>query len=267
MPDKNIEVLHKETYLRRIENAPGSRLFLSLFVRHKGTGEVEDVLRGGEYSCASFVSSLLVLSGLLDRPRATVASVRAGMEAQGWREVHGAPEPGDVIFWDDVVEADGTLHKHVGFSLGGDEAVSTSVKERMVAQHHLTYGTDADGRPKRKVIAIYRHAFEKSPKLVRDGIPAMIVAKGEKVTSHTADEKEYRARLRMKLREEIDEFFAAENAEELADVREVLDAYAVLLGIAPDDALRIQSEKREKRGGFGGRVVLDSWKTQEKTRP
>jgi len=98
-----------------------------------------------------------------------------------------------------------------------------------------------------------------APKLVRDRIPDIIVAKGGTCVSHVASDTEYRAWLKEKLREEVAEFLEAENVEELADVREVLDAYAAALGITPEDASRTQAEKREKRGGFGGKIVLESW--------
>ncbi|MBI4414828.1 MAG: hypothetical protein HY566_01145, partial [Candidatus Kerfeldbacteria bacterium] len=58
------------------------------------------------------------------------------------------PELGDVLVWGPARESHG--HEHIGFSLGGAHAVSTSATQRVVARHHWTYGG------KRKILAIFR---------------------------------------------------------------------------------------------------------------
>ncbi len=159
MPDQNLEPLRFETYLRMIENAPGTRMFASLFVRRKDDGTVTDVLNDGEYSCAVFASSVLTLAGLIDRPVATVASLRRVLDERGWHRTDQSSRPGDVVVWEDRLESDGTPHSHIGFAVGDDEAVSTSAKERRVVRHHLTSGAKEDGTPVRDVIAVYRPAW------------------------------------------------------------------------------------------------------------
>lgn len=88
MPDQNIEKLVKQTYLKMIENSVGSSMFNSVFVRHKDTGEIEDIMRNGEYSCAFFVSSVLMIFGALDKPYATVATLHEKLvHAAGWHKI------------------------------------------------------------------------------------------------------------------------------------------------------------------------------------
>src|SRR5688572_22370998 len=163
MPDPNLEILKKESYLRMIENSPGTRMFSSFFVRRKDTGATDDVLQDGSYSCAAFTSSVLVLFDFLPRSIATVKSVRNKVTELGWKEITGTPEPGDVVFWAEQKTEDGTMHGHVGFAVGNDEAVSTSAKERQVTRHHLTYGANKDGSPVRPVTTIFRPPYDTTP--------------------------------------------------------------------------------------------------------
>src|SRR3569623_1140484 len=116
MPDPNIERLPKETLRKMIQNAPDTRLFNSLFVRYKDSGEVKDACNDGEYSCAFFVSSLLTLTGYLERPHATVAGLREKMLGLPIQKVELADaQAGDVIFWDKIVFDNGEANEPVGF--------------------------------------------------------------------------------------------------------------------------------------------------------
>ena len=120
-----------------IENSPGTRLFNSLIVKLKDTGEVKDVFGDGDNSCAAFVSSVLFLNRLLDEPHATVARLRQVLTRLGWQKVEGDIIPGDVVFWEKIKVEDGSEHEHVGFALSADEAISTSYKERQVVKHAM----------------------------------------------------------------------------------------------------------------------------------
>jgi predicted house-cleaning noncanonical NTP pyrophosphatase (MazG superfamily) len=100
------------------------------------------------------------------------------------------------------------------------------------------------------------------PKLVRDKIPQMIENDGKSVETHIAGDKEYLHYLLMKLVEEATELQEAASPdhkrEELADVREVLDAIQHTLGFSDDEIDKVQSSKRSERGGFKDKVILDS---------
>src|SRR6266511_1405791 len=61
-------------------------------------------------------------------------------------------------------------------------------------------------------------------KLVRDKIPEIMRAAGQRAVVHTADPVEFQVLLRQKLTEEVDEVLMSQDPEELADILEVLYA-------------------------------------------
>ncbi|WP_114578870.1 nucleoside triphosphate pyrophosphohydrolase [Saliphagus sp. LR7] len=94
-------------------------------------------------------------------------------------------------------------------------------------------------------------------KLVRDRIPEIVEADGETPITHRADDAEYDRRLREKIVEEAREFEESGDPEELADVLAVVEAICAFEGIDPERLAELRREKRERRGGFGDRIVLE----------
>lgn len=94
-------------------------------------------------------------------------------------------------------------------------------------------------------------------KLVRDKIPEYIKSKGEVPITHIANDKEYWEKLKEKLLEEIDEFQKDENAEEFADILEVLDAIADYKKFNREEIERMKARKAEERGKFKDRIILE----------
>lgn len=94
-------------------------------------------------------------------------------------------------------------------------------------------------------------------KLVRDKIPERIRAKGEAAKTHVADEQEYWQKLKEKLSEEVQEFAQAESIEELADILEVIDAIVAHKRFDRGEIENMKREKRQGRGGFAERIILD----------
>ena len=98
------------------------------------------------------------------------------------------------------------------------------------------------------------------PKLVRDGIPALIAASGQSCVTRIMDNEEYIRELRAKLHEEMQEYLQEENdgqaLEELADLLEVIRALALTHGGDSDVLEGIRAAKAESRGGFKDRILL-----------
>ncbi len=57
-------LLPKESYLAMIKNSVGTNMFRNLYAT--SGGEVQDIVREGELSCAYFVSSILYIFKLVN---------------------------------------------------------------------------------------------------------------------------------------------------------------------------------------------------------
>ena len=95
-------------------------------------------------------------------------------------------------------------------------------------------------------------------KLVRDRIPAIIEAGGERPVTRILNDEEYLRCLEQKLDEETAEYHEGKNLEELADILEVVYALAEGLGYSKEELLAVYEKKHEARGGFADRVFLIS---------
>ena len=91
-------------------------------------------------------------------------------------------------------------------------------------------------------------------KLIRDKVPAMMLASGRKIVTRTVVGQELRAALRTKIDEEVAEYDAAVDddlaAVELADLLEVIMALAKGHGFDEATIQRIRATKADQRGGF-----------------
>ena len=100
-------------------------------------------------------------------------------------------------------------------------------------------------------------------KLVRDKIPANIVAGGETVKEARLAQADLATGLAGKLLEEIEEFLRAPNpddkAAEIADLFEVVKGIALASGLSWSQIEKLAKEKSTKRGGFkDGRVLVET---------
>lgn len=93
-------------------------------------------------------------------------------------------------------------------------------------------------------------------KLVRDRIPEIIAASGQRCVTEILDDEAYLEMLDRKLDEELAEYHRDKSIEELADLLEVIYAAAAAQGFTAEQLDDIRREKAERRGGFGGRVFL-----------
>ena len=93
-------------------------------------------------------------------------------------------------------------------------------------------------------------------KLVRDRIPEIIEASGKTCSVEILSEADWLAALDAKLDEELAEYHADQNLEELADLLEVIRACAAARGYTPEQLEQLRAEKAAQRGGFEQRIFL-----------
>lgn len=94
-------------------------------------------------------------------------------------------------------------------------------------------------------------------KLVRDKIPEITAAQGKQFKFNTVSKEEMLNLLIQKLQEETSEFLEDNNAEELADILEVVLNLADEIGINEAELFEIMKKKRERNGGFSKRIVME----------
>ena len=90
-------------------------------------------------------------------------------------------------------------------------------------------------------------------KLVRDKIPEIIEKDGKTCVTHILSGE----KLETKLNEEVAEYQADKNLEEMAGVLEVLQAICVARGYSLDELETMRAKKADERGGFKDKVFLE----------
>lgn len=93
-------------------------------------------------------------------------------------------------------------------------------------------------------------------KLVRDRIPEIIAASGERCKTEILSDEAYLKMLDAKLDEELAEYHRDQNIEELADLLEVIRAAAIARGYTLEELEAVRADKAEKRGGFEKKIIL-----------
>lgn len=128
-----IKILKLETYLAVINNSVNSSSFKDIF--GKINNKKVNLTKNGHLSCAYFVSAILKLFGLIDDIHLTVDSTVLDLQNYGWKKINLTKiDSGDIIIWKDK---DG--HKHIGFYIGNNQAVSNSSKLGKIKKHHYTF--------------------------------------------------------------------------------------------------------------------------------
>lgn len=93
-------------------------------------------------------------------------------------------------------------------------------------------------------------------KLVRDLIPEVIEASGNKCRTRVLADGEYLEMLDAKLDEELAEYHKDQNIEELADLLELIRAAAIARGYTLGELEAARAEKAKERGGFERKIFL-----------
>lgn len=95
-------------------------------------------------------------------------------------------------------------------------------------------------------------------KLVRDKIPEVIAQKGGSCSTRILEKDAYLQKLEEKLAEELGEYRESKSPEELADLLEVMMALVAARGETWEALEQLRLEKREARGGFEKRLLLQA---------
>lgn len=147
-----MKFLLKNSYLKTIGNSVGSKIFRNLYFEIKG--KKKDILENGVLSCAVFVSWILKTFNLLKETHATVDGTIKDLKSSGWHKIK-VPKIGAILIWKEE-KYDSGLHKHTGFYMGNEKAISNSYKLKIPIEHHWTFGVK-NGKPVRKVEEIWWH--------------------------------------------------------------------------------------------------------------
>ena len=94
-------------------------------------------------------------------------------------------------------------------------------------------------------------------KLIRDRIPEIIAKNGQTARVRVLTDEEYLTKLDEKLGEELAEYLADGNIEELADLLEVIYAAALARGTTAEQLDAICRKKAEERGAFAEKLLLE----------
>jgi hypothetical protein len=147
------QFLLKDTLLSMVRGSVGSTMFRHAYFQ-QGTRKADEI-RGGNVACAFYVSNMLSMFSLIKRGHTTVTSTERDMKESGWKEIP-RPRLGCVLIWEETIFPSGP-HRHIGFFVGSNQAVSTNSKRRKVARHHASF------HGKRKIERAYWH-----PRLTKD---------------------------------------------------------------------------------------------------
>ena len=93
-------------------------------------------------------------------------------------------------------------------------------------------------------------------KLVRDRIPEIIEASGNRCVTEILSDEEYLRMIDAKLDEELAAYHQDQNVEELADLLEVIYAAAKARGYSVEQLEAVRAEKAAKRGAFEKKILL-----------
>ncbi|MEK9174746.1 MAG: hypothetical protein AAB725_02135 [Patescibacteria group bacterium] len=125
-----------KTYLSVMKNSVGSEIFKNFYA--KVNDKKQDIMEDGKLSCAFYVSSILAMFKLIYKIHGTVDGTVRDLEKNGWERIQH-PEPGSVLVWEEQESSDGKCHKHIGFYVGNDEAISNSSKLGKISKHNWTF--------------------------------------------------------------------------------------------------------------------------------
>lgn len=132
MAPQKVVPLRLETYLAVLKNSVGTRMFRTFHA--EVNGKKKDIMRKGDLSCAFFVSFVCAGLGLIKQVHGTVGGTVEDLKKSGWKKTRVA-KPGCVVVWAAKVDERGELHRHIGFYIGSDRAISNDSKKGFPRTH------------------------------------------------------------------------------------------------------------------------------------
>ena len=104
-------------------------------------------------------------------------------------------------------------------------------------------------------------------KLIRDKIPELLQEAGQVCNyAEIKNDELFLEVLRAKLIEEVNEFWTANNIEELLDIRLVIETLAEVFGYTKEKFDEVYTEKLTVNGGFNNRYLLFLSDQQKETK-
>ena len=130
-----------DTLLAFANNSIGSNFFRNIYFNVNG--QKTDLTENGNLSCAVFVSSVLYLLKLSKDVHITVDSTIKDLKESGWTETKD-PKPGCVLVWATKDFGASGAHRHIGFYIDENKAVSNNPENGFPIEHKYDF---FDGRP------------------------------------------------------------------------------------------------------------------------
>ena len=156
LPIIELKFLKHRSLLALVNNSVmggDNHLFRNIYAKDESGKEI-DILEDGKNSCATFVSWILLAVELIKRPHATIEGTEKDLTGSGWYLVQGYRK-GAVLIWKSItgelLGQKNIKHRHIGFCVGNDEAVSNNTETGFPQRHHVTYGGS------REVEKVYWH--------------------------------------------------------------------------------------------------------------
>jgi hypothetical protein len=156
--EEGMPVALLETHLALIHGSVGSDLFRHLYTDFDGQFAV-DVLLDGDIACVFYVSSILTLSGMTEGGvHSTMTVMLEDLKRSGWQVIDD-PCPGCVVVWGEKLsDSDRHVHRHIGFYVGDDTAVSMHPRHKSPQYH--PYGCRPIDEGRKTVEAFYWKDFD-----------------------------------------------------------------------------------------------------------
>ena len=95
-------------------------------------------MKDGTLSCAFYVSSILTLFKLIGGIHGTVDATMEDIKKNGWKTIKN-PRIGSILVWESVDFGNNNFHRHMGFYIGKNMAISNSTELGYPIKHNWKF--------------------------------------------------------------------------------------------------------------------------------